>query len=258
MFSFIRRLFQGRRKTLMSKQHRYGDNNSVDTGQVNFMATNTVTNTATNTATNATESVLCFPTELLAGLGEFRDRGIWSGLRADAGAALDRILTSGRLQFVERGRAEVSEEFVQLIPYCMVFQGRQIFRYQRSGSEGRLTGLFSIGVGGHINPVDGLATTPLTYHHGVRRELLEEIGYDIGSSRQEVLGLIYDPSNAVGRVHVGVVHALTIPNLTTLTMNDPGLAQGDFWPVSELVFKVNGEPELYESWTRLVVKHVLT
>lgn len=213
----------------------------------------------------AEERVLCFPRELLSELGEFSGGFLASGLLASAQESLARVFDSGLMEFVGRAEAESSEEWVQLIPYCLISRGRELFLYRRRGSEGRLSGLFSLGVGGHVNPVDvgpdaGDASAPdsATYYRALRRELLEEIGFECGGLTPHPLGLIYDPSNAVGRVHLGVVHVVAVPNNFRVRSDDPALAEGDFWPVSEVLFKVNGERALYETWTQLVVKHVLT
>lgn len=207
---------------------------------------------------NPAEQVLCFPTALLPCVGEFKDCGIWSGLLQSAESAFKTIMTSGELAFLDRPIAEVSEDYVQLIPYCVILRGREIFRYRRKGSEGRLTGLLSVGVGGHINPIDGDVPDERMYYKALRRELLEEVGHDIGEVKPVPLGIIYDPSNAVGKVHVGVVHVINIKPGSMLQTTDPALAAGDFWPISELTFNLKAEPFLYETWTQLVLRHVFS
>lgn len=207
---------------------------------------------------SSVEKVLCFPRELLSELGTFTDGFLASGLLASVQESLSRVFASGLMEFVDRTEAEVSEEWIQLIPYCLISRGRELFLYQRKGSEGRLSGLFSLGIGGHINPVDGLDVDAPTYYRALRRELQEEIGFDCGDVTPYPLGLIYDPSNAVGKVHMGVVHVVNVPNHFRVKSEDPAITNGDFWPVSEVLFKVKGEKALYETWTQLVVKHVLT
>jgi len=94
--------------------------------------------------------------------------------------------------------------------------GDRIFHYRRGkkGTEQRLHALRSIGVGGHINPVDG----PLfdgVYSAALVRELNEEVELPPGPPRLEPLGLINDDSTPVGQVHLGVVHVLHLdaPNV---------------------------------------------
>ena len=59
--------------------------------------------------------------------------------------------------FVERRWAEHDSSFKQVIPYTVVTHGDEVLLLKRleQGGEARLHGKLSIGVGGHINPVDG-------------------------------------------------------------------------------------------------------
>ena len=87
-------------------------------------------------------------------------------------------------------------------------QGR-ILHYTRGGSggEARLHDKGSIGIGGHINPVDRQSghDDVSTYLAGVEREIREELVID-GNCTQRVLGVINDDTNDVGAVHLGIVH----------------------------------------------------
>jgi predicted NUDIX family phosphoesterase len=77
----------------------------------------------------------------------------------------------------------------------------------KSGGESRLHAQGSVGIGGHINPVDERAD-PLgrkTYLAGVEREIEEELKID-GSHTNRIVALLNDDSNEVGAVHLGVVH----------------------------------------------------
>lgn len=68
-----------------------------------------------------------------------------------------------------------------------------------SGGEARLHDKGSIGIGGHINPVDRQSghDDVSTYLAGVEREIREELVID-GGCTQRVLGVINDDSNEVG------------------------------------------------------------
>lgn len=162
------------------------------------------------------------------------------------------------LAFIDRPAAEVSEDWVQLIPYCLLRKDDAIFRYRRKGSEGRLTGLYSVGVGGHVNPVDLEEKTSLIhpYQNALAREIWEEVGLLLPIIPNPV-ALIYDPSNDVGRVHLGVVHLLNVPSHTSLTMNDSALQGGEFIPQTTLKAHCEAAPSLYETWSRLAITHLL-
>ena len=106
--------------------------------------------------------------------------------------------------FFDRDLAEKDERILQLIPYCLVTDGERILSYYRTKhcGEERLRGNLSLGFGGHINPVDQKEGQSLVYSCSVR-ELEEEINLTNIKSLTPVTW-IYDPSNEVGRVHLGV------------------------------------------------------
>lgn len=150
-----------------------------------------------------------------------RDRffagGDWpQGFRAwseDAARARVRDFeAAGR--FEPRSVAEENPAWKQLIPYCLVRCGAEWFCVQRlpKGGETRLHGKLSLGIGGHVNPEDtaGYDDAPLT--GALLRELHEELVLPAdGLPPARPLGLINDDSNAVGRVHTGLVFELAIP-----------------------------------------------
>jgi predicted NUDIX family phosphoesterase len=118
--------------------------------------------------------------------------------------------------YIDRDVAEKDENYLQIIPYCIIYrytsrmQEPSIFLYQRlkGGSEARLHAKYSIGIGGHINDdLDGDSINSSTISRAAYREVSEEIGnkfiYPPAVSSTEFL--IYDPSNEVGRVHLGVL-----------------------------------------------------
>jgi len=101
---------------------------------------------------------------------------------------------------VPRSVCETDEELLQVIPYIVVRCGKYVMCYSRAGGEPRLDAKVSIGFGGHINDQDPF------YGDGVNREGREELrGFD-AIYMTPPLGFIYDDSNPVGRVHLGVLH----------------------------------------------------
>ena len=73
----------------------------------------------------------------------------------------------------------------------------------RRSSERRLRHLYSLGVGGHINPED-VAGAADPIDAGLRREWEEEVVYS-GHFSTRLLGAINDQTTPVGRVHVGLI-----------------------------------------------------
>lgn len=62
------------------------------------------------------------------------------------------IINNANPQFIDREIAEKDDTFLQIIPYVLIFNNaHEIFTYTRNGTEVRLKGLRSAGIGGHIN-----------------------------------------------------------------------------------------------------------
>ncbi len=112
--------------------------------------------------------------------------------------------------FRPREQVEDDPSFKQIIPYLIVRHTNRLFLFQRApaGNEARLRGLFSIGVGGHINRSDVVGASDLV-GAGLRRELDEELIIH-GTWRARLVGVLNDDSNPVGRVHFGLVHVVDV------------------------------------------------
>lgn len=110
--------------------------------------------------------------------------------------------------FMPRSQAETDESFLQIIPYLTLLCNDSVLTYRRapSGGEDRLHGKLSVGVGGHINDEDDPDEPFYAFLAGAKRELFEETGLDLPHDvfKGSAAGLLYDDSDAVGRVHLGV------------------------------------------------------
>jgi len=63
-----------------------------------------------------------------------------------------KLIVNANPQFIDREIAEKDDNFLQIIPYVLIFNdANEIFTYTRNGTEIRLKGLRSAGIGGHIN-----------------------------------------------------------------------------------------------------------
>jgi predicted NUDIX family phosphoesterase len=126
------------------------------------------------------------------------------------------------LHWLDRESAEKNPAFKQIIPY-VVFQSTDkslTACYQRNGSEKRLTDLWSVGIGGHVNPVDacpGRSMLEDLVACGLNREIEEEIGKIGPAMAPDFVGVINEEQTAVGSVHIGLVHRLTVVNSSELT-----------------------------------------
>jgi predicted NUDIX family phosphoesterase len=126
--------------------------------------------------------------------------------RLDLGAF--EATVAGEGFFVERAHAERTPLLKQIIPYSIVACGDRVLltKRKKSGGESRLHEKYSIGIGGHINPVDADDARSVI-DSGTRREIDEELAVR-GEYKIRRIGLINDDSNAVGAVHVGVVQVI--------------------------------------------------
>jgi predicted NUDIX family phosphoesterase len=138
--------------------------------------------------------------------------GMFQGLVFDVQRYLKKIFAQGTARFMPRSQAEVDPAYKQLIPYVIMSCEGKYFSYVRGkrAGENRLTGLRSIGIGGHINPADN--EVPLfdrdfrkMYDAALEREVAEEVSVETNHT-DRIVALLNDESNEVGSVHLGIVH----------------------------------------------------
>lgn len=130
---------------------------------------------------------------------------------------IDRL--TPHLFFAERDYMEQNSHYKQVIPYLLLQRGtgddRRILCYQRrtKHTEQRLGGLWSVGFGGHIEPVDrdndqvrasGLITATAV------REMAEETGLEPGIDALRLTGFLNADDEDVSSVHFGVVFAVDL------------------------------------------------
>jgi predicted NUDIX family phosphoesterase len=173
------------------------------------------------------------------------------GFRRPWEVPLDEYLSRIREKgfFVERRHAETDSTMKQVIPYCVLMREDRIFLMRRKpkGGESRLFNLHSVGVGGHINPVDG-DRDPL--RAGLERELSEEIVISDGWDA-EPLGVINDESQDVGSVHFGLVYGIRPEGEVAVRETDQ--LSGRWVPADELAGMVAGNRDDFESWSALIL-----
>ena len=192
------------------------------------------------------EEILVVPRSLFDELGSFQ------GLTTDTDRYISTLLDPSNNFFMDREPAEDDPTHKQIIPYSLFRYRGSYLHYIRgkSGGESRLHAQGSLGIGGHINPVDERAD-PLgraTYMAGVAREIDEELALP-SQPEQQIVALLNDDSNAVGRVHLGFVHLFDLESEEAQAREDA---------LSELQFKSTADLRgpLYdtlESWSRFCV-----
>lgn len=187
------------------------------------------------------ERVLVLPRASVPGGCDFR------GVRqADADALTvlrHAVATHGR--YLDRPLAEEDPTHKQLIPYVVVRDGSAVFLMERTdaGGDARLHGKASIGVGGHLNPIDEGQDALMA---GLRREWDEELEAD-WPPRFELVGLLNDDANPVGAVHLGVVFTVEAGGRPVAVREHDKLI-GHFAEPSE----VDQAWDRLETWSQLV------
>ena len=177
--------------------------------------------------------------------------GMFHGLMFDVERYVRKLFAAGVPRFMRRSEAETNPNYKQIIPYViMTHDGRYLnyVRGQRAG-EKRLVGNRSVGIGGHINPGDNLPLFTAdfydTYVAAVEREVAEEVIVDARHA-DRVVALLNDDSNAVGQVHLGVVHCWTL-NAPTVTRREQMITQLSFLAPAEL----RAVRDSMETWSQL-------
>ncbi len=146
------------------------------------------------------ELVLVVPSKIIF------EKEVWQGLKTDN---LDYYLDliKNNCQFKRRGDVEANPSLQQIIPY-IVFNFKDkyfIYKYLENAGEKRLVDTYQLGVGGHINPVDGDGEKNIL-EAGMMREWSEEVDFKGSLLKKELEGILNDDSRPVEQVHLGLVY----------------------------------------------------
>jgi predicted NUDIX family phosphoesterase len=185
---------------------------------------------------------------------------------------LDRL--ADHLFFAERDYMEQCSHFKQIIPYLVLTRGagdaHRVLAYQRRAghTEQRLGGLWSVGFGGHIEPLDR-EDGEVAVHGLVRaaalRELAEETGLDPTRTPLAAAGFINSDREDVSSVHVGVVYRVDLDglegsdeDLLTLVSAQAEPHQARWLPAAELPAMLGPDrgPDggTFEDWSRIAIE----
>lgn len=163
-------------------------------------------------------------------------------------------LATVRPAFIYRYQAEQNPAWRQLIPYIVLQQAGRLWLTKRLNTQGesRLHNRYSLGVGGHINPVDAAGASPLI--DALYRELEEELNLDNWHpSDPKPIAFINDLSNAVSRDHLGVVFILEAPPLVEVSVRELDKMHGQWMQLDEIR---NHYYDQLESWSQLVLEYL--
>ncbi len=160
--------------------------------------------------------------------------------------------TQSGFHFINRSRAEKDNKKKQIIPYILVqtVDGSMTAAYNRQGSEKRLHDLWSIGIGGHINPEDKISDTDdfqKILKNGMSRELDEELVSRPLSDPIEFAGIISEDITPVGCVHLGAVFKIITDSAKSYV---PGPELHSFtWHPTKNIAQLN-----LELWSKLALE----
>ena len=191
------------------------------------------------------EYVLVFPVKILDHLGKFQ------GFTTNAMKYFEFILKKENTQFLKREIVENDPQYKQIIPYVILKYKETYFTYQRGKlqTEKRLLDNYSLGIGGHISIFDeNLFST--TYEEGLNREINEEI-YINSKYTNNIIGLINDDTNDVGKVHFGVVHLFELER-KDVQAKEKSIRNVNFMSKEDLTKK----SRLFETWSQIIIKYL--
>ena len=150
----------------------------------------------------------------------------------------------------------VGYRFPQILPYITVKDTEDKYlTYSRNGTETRLHGSRSLGIGGHVDICDlydhnyQLLNNPIeAIIQATHRELKEEIDVSAMFDATLLSRIIVDTTNPVGCVHVGLT--------TTIIAEQRGIH-----PQEELhdpqwltVEELKANIDQYENWSKLIIE----
>ncbi len=160
---------------------------------------------------------------------------------------LERVRDHGF--FVERRHAERDPSLKQVIPYALFEKDGHVFLMRRlaKGGEARLHGKLSVGVGGHINPVDGAEDA---LDAGLRREIEEEVAVE-GHWTADPVGILNDDATPVGAVHFGLVYRVRTAG--SVEVREKDALEGSFTPKEEVLRLLREERPRFETWSALLL-----
>lgn len=193
------------------------------------------------------EQVLVVPREILF----CNESAAFQGFREENVSPYLQMIGESSL-FLPRDDVEEDPDYKQIIPYavvsCSPASGSEkwfLMKRKKGGGEKRLYDLYSLGVGGHINPVDDHVDEGVV-ERALLRELEEEL---IVPPEREVapIGLINDDSNPVGSVHFGIVFKISIKE-ESVSVREVEQLEGSFVAIEEL----GGKAGEMETWSRLI------
>ena len=171
-------------------------------------------------------------------------------------AVSDLTIDSNDIWVGPRNILEHDSNYKHIIPYIVIKQDGKYLTYMRtsSGGESRLHGNMSIGFGGHIDVGDIVTKNKnqqidfiATIINSAKRELEEELS--LMADNIKLLGLLYDDSNSVGMVHIGIALLVEVDCDLIIKSPEDQINLVGF----EFVSDIRENSGAYENWSALLL-----
>lgn len=165
---------------------------------------------------------------------------------------VERIYKFGR--FVNRPYAENDPDLKQIIPYMLMTHKDRYFLLHRRATqtEQRLHNKYSLGVGGHINPVKGMRSIRGIIEKGLERELHEELSIRCPYT-YKLVGYLNDDTLPVGQVHLGLIYTVKVRDGAKVKVAETELMEGRFAAKAEIA----PHYDAMETWSQILFKSLL-
>lgn len=154
--------------------------------------------------------------------------------------------------FVPRAQAEYDKNLKQVIPYVIIRKNNQYFLLRRLNRqmETRLHDRLSLGIGGHINPMEIKEEDCSIIESEMRRELQEEVFIET-TKELKCMGILNDDSGGVSDYHIGVVYLLEAEG--EVSVRETEKMEGTWADYAELesVF------QNLETWSQIIVESLI-
>lgn len=184
----------------------------------------------------------------------------WQGATKDS-SLISKIMKNlhNTADVTRRGEAEENKDYKQPIPYMILKRGTELFMYERlqGGGENRLHNKLSLGVGGHMNDLSDVSfENDLLLN--TMRELEEEVkieGKEITTEDISITALINDDKDEVGKVHLGLLGVIELPEGAEVTVIETEQLAGTWVQLEQL----KADKAMYdrlENWSKIYVDMV--
>ena len=194
---------------------------------------------------NIDELVFALPTDGLWKLIPYKEKGL---IRENS-----EILKTFARNGLFRKRSELEEDpsFKQIIPYSVISSGDSFYLFKRSSgqTEKRLHNKFTLGAGGHMNPIGSAVSKEQYFNDELKRELFEEVRLLNGCIIEDIefIGLINDDTIPVGKFHIGLLYNIRVSN-KEIYINETDKMTAEWIEKSNLAEFYNG----METWSKII------